>query len=136
MISNRILWLLWSGMTLAGATYLGVAVTSDVSPGKRAMLPGETTHGHYQIELACNACHTEFMGVKQDACVSCHGAELKAEKDTHPASKFNDPTNAERLQQLDAQKSITCHRPMRRPWCPLNLVVWKEPTDAANFDAA
>ena len=104
------MWLLWSGMTLAGATYLGVAVTSDVSTGKRAMLPGETTHGHYQIELACNACHTEFMGVKQDACVSCHGAELKAEKDTHPASKFNDPTNAERLQQLDAQKCITCHR--------------------------
>ena len=80
------------------------------SPAKKTLLPGTTTHGHYQIELACNACHTEFLGVKQNACVECHGAELKAEKDTHPASKFNDPTNAERLEKLDAQKCITCHR--------------------------
>jgi formate-dependent nitrite reductase cytochrome c552 subunit len=74
------------------------------------LLPGQTSHGHYQIELACNACHTPNMGVKQDACLDCHQEELKLARDTHPAKKFNDPTNAERLQVLDAQKCITCHR--------------------------
>lgn len=77
---------------------------------KTMLLPGETTHGHYQIELACSACHTAMMGVKQDACLGCHQQELKAANDTHPAKKFNDPTNAERLKLLDAQKCITCHR--------------------------
>ena len=74
-------------------------------------LPGETTHGHYQIELACNACHTEFMGVKQDACTSCHGEDFENATRIHiQQSKFNDPTNADRLAKLDAQKCITCHR--------------------------
>jgi len=72
--------------------------------------PGEMTHGHYQIELACNACHTPMMGVKQDACLNCHEQELKTANDTHPASKFADPTNADRLKTLDATKCITCHR--------------------------
>lgn len=77
---------------------------------KTMLLPGETTHGHYQIELACNACHTPMMGVKQDACLECHQEELNISKDTHPSKKFNDPTNAQRLKVLDAQKCITCHR--------------------------
>ena len=110
MISTRIIWLIWFVLTCMGAGYFALAVTTSSSPARRALLPGDTTHGHYQIELQCDACHTKFMGVKQDACTECHGAELKAEKDTHPASKFNDPTNAERLAKLDAQKCITCHR--------------------------
>lgn len=80
------------------------------STAKTMLLPGETTHGHYQIELACSACHTAMMGVKQDACLGCHQEELNAANDTHPAKKFNDPTNAQRLKLLDAQKCITCHR--------------------------
>lgn len=110
MIPPRVLWFVWFLLTALGVAYFAFAVTSESSPTKRSMLPGETTHGHYQIELSCNACHTEFMGVKQDACTNCHGADLKAEKDTHPASKFNDPTNADRLQKIDAQKCISCHR--------------------------
>ncbi len=77
---------------------------------KALLLPGQTSHGHYQIELACNACHTANMGVKQDACLSCHQEELKLARDTHPAKKFDDPGNAARLKVLDAQKCITCHR--------------------------
>ena len=77
---------------------------------KTMLLPGATTHGHYQIELACNACHTPMMGVKQDACLDCHQEELKIARDTHPAKKFNGATNADRLKLLDAQKCITCHR--------------------------
>ncbi len=94
---------------------------------KTLLLPGQTTHGHYQIELACNACHTPLMGVKQDACLSCHQEQLNIAKDTHPAKKFNDPTNADRLKLLDAQKCITCHRehvPQRTDLMGLSL-----PTD-------
>lgn len=75
----------------------------------RTFLPGPTTAGHYQIELRCNVCHTPGMGVKQDSCLECHAQELKLAKDTHPASKFNDPSNAALLEVLDARKCITCH---------------------------
>lgn len=77
------------------------------------------THGHYQIELDCDACHAShdadagsgsvgaFM---QDSCNRCHATQLRIAKDTHPAKKFNDPTNADRLLMLDAQNCITCHK--------------------------
>ncbi len=76
-------------------------------------LVGETTHGHHQIEMACNTCHTSPFGgteVLQDACVSCHGEELKAVSDSHPRSKFTDPRNADRVEILDARYCVTCHR--------------------------
>ncbi len=75
-------------------------------------LIGQTTHGHHQIELACEACHTESFSdrdVLQAACVDCHGAELKAVEDSHPKKKFTDPRHAERVQLLDARYCITCH---------------------------
>ncbi|MCA9216974.1 MAG: ammonia-forming cytochrome c nitrite reductase subunit c552 [Planctomycetales bacterium] len=100
----------WALMTLSVGAYLGLAISTQNVATKRVFLPGTTTHGHYQIELACNACHEDFNGVRQDACTDCHGADLKRDKDTHPASKFNDPTNADRLAVLDAQKCTTCHR--------------------------
>ena len=106
----RYLWIIWFLLTAAAAFNFFYVITTDRAEGRQILLPGETTHGHYQIELACDACHTEFMGVKQDACESCHLEDLKRDKDTHPASKFNDPTNADRLAKLDAQKCITCHR--------------------------
>jgi len=71
--------------------------------------PGAMTHGHYQIELACNACHTPFAGVKQDACIECHGARLAASNDSHPKKKFDDPRNADRLEALNALRCVTCH---------------------------
>jgi predicted CXXCH cytochrome family protein len=73
-------------------------------------LPGDTSHGHYQIELACNACHTPWMGVKEKACYDCHAAELKAANDSHPKSKFTDPRNADRLARINADDCVTCHR--------------------------
>jgi hypothetical protein len=101
------LWLIWSALTLgmtALATYL------VIGPDRRNLLPGPTSHGHYQIELACNACHTPWMGVKEDACYQCHAAELKAANDSHPKSKFTDPRNADRLQLIKADNCVTCHR--------------------------
>lgn len=79
---------------------------------KSSLLIGETTHGHHQIELACNTCHTEAFGgteLIQEACVSCHGLELDIARDSHPKKKFTDPRNADRVAILDARQCITCH---------------------------
>ncbi len=86
-----------------GAPFLGKG-------DKLAHLPGETSHGHHQIEVACEQCHTPFGGVKNDACSRCHGASLAAESDSHSDVKFADPRNAERSAGLDARSCVTCHR--------------------------
>ena len=46
----------------------------------------------------------------QKACVSCHGAALKLANNSHPAKKFTDPRNADRLAKLNATLCVTCHR--------------------------
>ena len=83
---------------------------------RTVFLPGETTDGHYQIELDCDACHTEGFGGReamQQACVECHGAELKRVDDSQPKTKFTDPRNADRVALLDARECVTCHREHR-----------------------
>lgn len=98
--------------------YYGWAAVAPASPIKAALLPGVTTHGHYQIELQCAACHGSLddgesfsnENVLEDSCVRCHGEQLDEMDDTHPAKKFNDPANAELLAVIDAQKCVTCHR--------------------------
>lgn len=94
---------------LTTLTGLGVVLWRFDSAQKALLLPGQTTAGHHQIELECGACHTAMMGVKTDSCVDCHGAELAIADDSHPASKFRDPRNADRLQRLDAMDCVTCH---------------------------
>lgn len=79
------------------------------SDDQRIFLPGHSTDGHYQIELDCQACHTPMMGIKENACLDCHGPALEAAKDSHPKKKFTDPRNADRVAKLDARKCITCH---------------------------
>jgi hypothetical protein len=105
------LWLLWFIVTFSAGTAL---VAAMVSPGHQwPFLIGATTSGHYQIELTCKACHVSPFGGKsalQRSCIDCHGEELKLAKDSHPAKKFNDPRNADRLEKLDAQLCLTCHR--------------------------
>ncbi|OGB24998.1 MAG: NrfA- nitrite reduction protein [Burkholderiales bacterium RIFCSPLOWO2_02_FULL_57_36] len=117
--SRRILWIYWGVLSVAMAAYLTVglldknAADSPLFATARAMLlPGQTTHGHYQIELKCESCHGASFGgpeAIQEACVKCHGAELKDADDKHPASKFDDPRNAGRLEKIDAKMCITCH---------------------------
>lgn len=80
---------------------------------RTVFLPGATTHGHHQIELRCNECHTPMMGVKNDACNRCHAQDLAAANDTHPLRKFQDPRNADRLEHIDALQCVTCHREHR-----------------------
>jgi formate-dependent nitrite reductase cytochrome c552 subunit len=116
---RRVLWVFWAVLTLGIGGYLALGLfTKDagmnpwLASARALFLPGETTHGHYQIELACESCHTEPFGGKatmQDACVNCHGAALKAANDTHPLTKFTDPRNADRLEKLDATQCVTCH---------------------------
>ena len=107
------LWLCWSFLTLLGVGYVAFAISIEGTATRAHLLPGETTHGHYQIELKCAACHTRFLGVKRDACTRCHAEELRRAKDTHPARKFNDPTSAHRLAKIDAQNCVTCHEEHR-----------------------
>lgn len=112
-------WLFWGLLTLAlvgyfsvGLLWSGSASSSVFAPARAALLPGATTHGHHQIELACETCHTDPFGggeVLQQACMSCHGDALKEADDKHPASKFTDPRNAFRLDKIDAVQCVTCH---------------------------
>lgn len=99
------------------ATALALAVSApflislfmaEPSVGKTLFLPGETTHGHYQIELKCSSCHDAGGGVNNQSCRDCH--EALKEYDTHPAKKFRDPTNAHRLEKIEARECVTCHR--------------------------
>ena len=106
-IKKPFLWLSWTAITLTMAAYLTVKWNS----GRQTLfLPGKTSHGHYQIELRCDACHTPWNGVKENACYNCHADELKLANDSHPKSKFSDPRNADRLSAIDASNCITCHR--------------------------
>lgn len=112
MATTSTLWIIWAVATIGGATVLLVGMFYGGSV-RGHLLIGRTTSGHHQIELACSACHTTAFGgepVLQAACLSCHGNELKAAKDTHPASKFEDPRNADRLLKLAANECLTCHR--------------------------
>lgn len=103
-------WLGWGAAPLALGVYLTMTLVGN---DKIMFLPGTTTSGHYQIEQACQVCHTPFGGVTQEACLSCHGAELKAANDSHPKSKFTDPRNADRVAILDARLCVTCHQEHR-----------------------
>lgn len=116
----RALWALWAALSIALAGVLGAGFVLDAeataSPRallRQALLPGATSHGHHQIELKCESCHGEqgFGGpdVMQQACMRCHGGELKEARDSHPRSKFTDPRNAERAARLDAARCVTCH---------------------------
>ena len=72
-------------------------------------LPGKTTSGHHQIQSNCSVCHSADGSVQDDSCLSCHSQELKRFRDTHPKSKFIDPTKAALLEKIDATRCVTCH---------------------------
>lgn len=106
-MSKRIWIILWAVVTAVVGGYYGYPFLGG---NKEVHLPGKTMDGHYQIEMACDQCHTTWDGVKQDACTKCHGDELKLVNDSHSESKFADPRNADRVAALDATRCVTCHR--------------------------
>lgn len=76
---------------------------------KQAFLPGKMTSAHHQVELACDLCHSPFEGVKQQACLDCHGDALNAASDSHAAKVFNDPRSYSMLEKINAKQCISCH---------------------------
>jgi hypothetical protein len=111
---NRVLLLIaplhiWLGVALPLVSIGGYLTFRLLSSDPRLFLPGETTSGHYQIEIACRACHTPFKGVSNAACLRCHADQLKAVHDSHSPGKFSDPRHAQGLSKLDARLCVTCH---------------------------
>ncbi len=108
--------LLWLIVTVALAAWLSHILLK--AEDKTALLPGKTTHGHYQIELACTACHTDeevenvftSSGVPNSACNNCHGEDLTNFSDSHPVRKFKNPENAIFLEHVDAMSCVECHQ--------------------------
>jgi hypothetical protein len=100
------LWSTWL-LVLAG---VGLFFSSALFGGNQSLfLPGQTIHGHHQIEQACDACHSRFGGVSQEACLKCHAAELTQANDSHSDKKFKDPRNAPLLDTINARACVTCH---------------------------
>ena len=109
MRSKKTMWIAWIVLSASLTSYYAYGLAGK---DKSAYLPGQTTAGHYQIELSCDVCHSDPFGGKevlQKACVECHGAELKQVNDSHPKAKFTDPRNADRIAVLDARYCVTCH---------------------------
>lgn len=88
---------------------MGLPREGKVSSTSTVFLPGETSHGHHQIELNCSVCHLPDGGVTDQSCIDCHGKDLKESRDTHPRSKFLDPTKAPLLRKIDAKNCLSCH---------------------------
>lgn len=93
---------------------IGTVLAINLFVGDRSyFLTGETTHGHYQIQLECQSCHTEPFSTQeqmQTSCEKCHAEELDKINDSHPEKKFLDPRNAELTDKLDARLCTTCHK--------------------------
>ena len=107
-------WLVLAA-TLFGAAW--VATTMVVGGDRSALLIGQTTDAHHQIEMACETCHAApaFAGAAKAAkalnrtCRNCHDKELKAADDSHPRKKFRNPRMAAYWEKLDARLCTTCH---------------------------
>lgn len=105
-----LLWLGWAVLTITLLSFF--AYKLFLSEDKSNFIVGPATHGHYQIEMACETCHTDSFGgpeILQSACENCHADELTAARDDHPKKKFTNPRNAELLNQIDARQCISCH---------------------------
>lgn len=117
--AGRISWIVWGLLTVTVSGYLAAGMLMKsaagnplLEPARKLLLPGKTSHGHYQIELACESCHSSAFGGReslQESCERCHGQALKDAVDKHPRSKFTDPRNADRLEKLEATLCVTCH---------------------------
>jgi hypothetical protein len=109
-MKTRTKYLLFGAVSASALAFYGTPYLRERGPEKLRHMPGRTMDGHYQIEQRCDACHTPFGGVANEACLKCHGADLEAASDSHPESKFADPRNAERVARFDARACATCHR--------------------------
>ena len=108
--NQRLFWIVWVVVSVMLAAYFLQKIY--FAEDKSGLLIGEATHGHHQIELSCDSCHTDAFGageVLQNACVNCHQEELDNIDDSHPIKKFNDPRNADLLSVINAKQCVSCH---------------------------
>ncbi|MCY3624961.1 MAG: NrfA- nitrite reduction protein [Candidatus Dadabacteria bacterium] len=106
MTRARIFWGFLISLNLLLAGFFIWRLQTD---NQQAFLPGKATHGHHQIELACEACHIPFEGVPQQACIDCHAKELEIANDSHAESVFTDPRSLAELELLNARLCVSCH---------------------------
>ncbi len=107
---NAKLWIIWLCLVIGLMGYLAYTLTTGED--KQVFMPGELTGGHHQIGVSCNSCHGEAFSDRdamQDKCESCHGDQRKKPFDSHPRTKFTDPRNADRLENINALYCVTCH---------------------------
>lgn len=88
---------------------MGLPREGQITAKSTVFLPGKTSHGHHQIEMNCSVCHLPDGGVTDQSCIDCHSKELKESRDTHPRSRFLDPTKAPLLRKIDAKNCLSCH---------------------------
>lgn len=108
--SQRLFWIIWVVLSVMLAAFFLQKIY--FAEDKSGLLIGEATHGHHQIEMSCDSCHTDAFGageVLQNACINCHQEELTAIDDSHPIKKFNDPRNADLLEVINAKQCVSCH---------------------------
>lgn len=107
---KKVFWGFWILLTFILLGYYGYMMF--FGEDKTQLLIGESTYGHYQIEMACTTCHTDAFGgpeIIQNACTQCHAEELELANDSHPKPKFTDPRNADLLKVIDARYCVSCH---------------------------
>ena len=108
--TQSLFWIVWLVVSIMLAAYFLQKIY--LAEDKSGLLIGEATHGHHQIELACDSCHTDAFGageVLQNACLNCHQEELDNINDSHPIKKFNHPRNADLLNIINAKQCVSCH---------------------------
>ena len=67
------LWVVWVLVLVAMAA--GFSYLLFAASDKKLLVICEATHGHHQIEMACETCHADPFGgpeVLQESCVICH----------------------------------------------------------------
>jgi hypothetical protein len=104
-----LIWL-WVAVSLVLLAWLSYSMADFQD--KSVFMPGPLTSGHHQIGVACSSCHSDPLAddeVMQKACVECHGEDRQKPFDSHPRSKFTDPRNADRLENINALMCVTCH---------------------------
>ena len=107
---NLKVWLIWLGLMVGLMSYFSYTLLEGGD--KTVFMPGDLTSGHHQIGVACDSCHAESFtdqDTMQNACVECHGDQRQKPFDSHPRSKFTDPRNADRLENINALYCVTCH---------------------------
>lgn len=107
---KTVLWFLWVLAIIVLGFYLYGWLTGEKD--KTWFIPGKTSHGHYQIEVACNSCHVEKSdAIKQEACLGCHKEKgyVDTKSNSHRAKQFEADDKADQRAKISADRCVTCH---------------------------